>query len=279
MAFFSGLLVILGCTGADPSAGTTDSGNNSVQSPTETPRRVLHEMFTGSTCGPCLEADEILHAVLDENPEDVTHISYQIGSDPYITQEGVSRRMGYLPADAGSYSIPYLHVDGGDGLHPVEYNKDEGYQQSDFEGFLAATAVVELTASHSVVDQSIDVVVDVLPLAEVAGEDLHLHVAIIEGVTTLNVGTNGQKEFHHVMKKMLPDADGTPIVLVSGEAQSFDFSYTFQGDYTAETTLYEPVDHDTEHTVEEFDDLSVVVFVQDSETWAVHQSVWSGAGH
>ena len=139
--------------------------------------------------------------------------------------------------------------------------------------------MVELTASHVVVDQTIDVVVDVLPLADVEGDDLRLHIAIIEGLTTQNVGTNGQKEFHHVMKKMLPDDDGTSIVLLSGEAQSFDFSYTFQGDYTAKTTLYEPVDHDTEHTVEEFDDLSVVVFVQDAETWAVHQSVWSGAAH
>ena len=35
-----------------------------------------------------------------------------------------------------------------------------------------------------------------------------IHVAVNEKVTTQNVGTNGLTEFHHVMKKMLPNRLG-----------------------------------------------------------------------
>jgi hypothetical protein len=36
------------------------------------------------------------------------------------------------------------------------------------------------------------------------------------------------------------------------------------------------VDHDDAHTVEEFDDLAVVVWVQDMDTWEVFNTAWTG---
>jgi hypothetical protein len=236
-------------------------------------------MFTGSTCGPCYAADETLVAVLDANPGEYTWVSYQVGSDPYTSQEGVSRRMYYLP-DAKNYSIPYLHVDGVHGLHPSEYNDDAGYQQADFEEFQLDVAPIALAVSHEVTGQTVDIWVDVLTLIDVESDDLVLHAAIIESVTSLNLGTNGQTEFHHVMKKMAPDDEGTAIEpLVRGQQVTFELSYTFQGEYSSETGWGDPVEHDVEHTVEEFDDLSVVVWVQDRESWQVHQSAWSEAEH
>ena len=47
---------------------------------TETERILLHEMFTGSNCGPCQPADEKLLAVLHDNPGEYHLISYQICS-------------------------------------------------------------------------------------------------------------------------------------------------------------------------------------------------------
>ena len=125
--------LLLGCAPQTESESESELDTGPPPLPTETERRVLHEMFTGSTCGPCLEADALLTAVLDANPEAHTLISYQIGSDPYVSHEGIARRMGYLPADKSTYSIPYLHVDGATGLHPVEHNDDAGYQQADFD--------------------------------------------------------------------------------------------------------------------------------------------------
>ena len=72
IGFIVGSWMLIGCSDGEPvsAVGVDDSGSSDTL-PTETPRRVLHEMFTGSTCGPCLEADEILNVVLDANPDDV----------------------------------------------------------------------------------------------------------------------------------------------------------------------------------------------------------------
>ena len=101
-------------------------------------------------------------------------------------------------------------------------------------------------------------------------------MAIIENQTEQNTGTNGMTEFHHVMKKMVPNQDGTELDdLVRGEEVTLQFDYTFQGEYDDETGYSNPVDHSSAHTVEEFTDLSVVVFIQDNESWDVLQSAWS----
>ncbi len=243
--------------------------------PYETSRRVLHEVFTGSTCSPCFGADETLEAVLHENEGRYTELKYQVGSDPYVTTEGVKRRMYYLPGKS-SYAIPYVHADGVNGFHPSEINDDAGYQQSDFDGFADVPAVLELSASLGLEGQTVSWTIDVVPLDDVSSDDLVLHVVIAEGITYNNVGTNGQTEFHHVMKKMVPDQYGQAIdVLVRGTPVTFEGNYTFQGDYAKDAGYGNEVQHDTEHTVEEFEDLGVVVWIQDSTTWEVYQSAWT----
>jgi hypothetical protein len=265
----------LACWDGDPEP--EDSSSSETPLPESTQRILMHEMFTGSTCGPCFEADAIVVDVLDANPGEYNLISYQVGSDPYVSGEGVSRRMYYLPGES-SYSIPYLHVDGVHQLHPVEYNNDAGYTQADFDEFQAEPAWMELSVHHTQSEQTVEFSVEILPLSDVDADDMVLHAAIIEGVTYDNVGTNGQTEFHHVMKKMVPDEEGTALEpLVRGETVTLDLSYTFQGEYTSETGFSDPVDHEVEHTVEEFEDLSVIVWIQEVESWQVHQSAWSGS--
>lgn len=253
------------------------SGEEEAELPTETQRRVLHEVFSGSNCGPCLEADARLLDVLHANEGKYVLLSYQIGSDPYVTQEGVQRRMSYLPSDAESYSIPWVQADGDHGFHPNEINDDEGYGQANFDEFVAEPCALELVVNHEVDGQTVDIEVTLTPLQDEPSEELSLHVAIIEGTTYENIGSNGQTEFHHVMKKMLPDHLGRPLdPLVRGEVVSITDTYTFQGDYDDDTSISNAVNHEEAHTVEEFEDLSVVVFVQDEGTRQVHQSAWSG---
>ena len=61
-----------------------------------------------------------------------------------------------------------------------------------------------------------------------------------------------------------------------GEAVSFEQSWTFQGSYDDSMGINDMVDHNSAHTVEEFEDLSVIAFVQDREPLQIHQSIWSG---
>jgi hypothetical protein len=183
--------------------------------------------------------------------------------------------MYYLPGES-SYGIPFVHADGSNGFHPNLMNAEEGYQDEDFEAFAEIPSVLEMSVSHSVTDQTVDWAVQILPLADVPADNLRLHVAIMEGTTTNNVGTNGQTEFHNVMKKMVPDSMGSELqALTRGESLELSGSYTFQGSYVEGTGISNPVDHTTGHTVEEFDDLEVVAWVQDSASWEVYQSAWT----
>ncbi|HBU48600.1 MAG TPA: hypothetical protein DEB46_09830 [Myxococcales bacterium] len=242
----------------------------------EVPRVVLHEAFSGSNCGPCLEADANLQAVLEQRPDRYTLIHYQVGSDPYMSHESVARRFYYLPENAQSYGIPYLHVDGVNGMHPNEVNNDQGYLLENLDQFLQQPSFLRLESRHTVTDQTVAIQVGLEAGADDDSETLVLHVAILEGVTVNNVGSNGQTEFHHVMKKMLPNAEGRALPpLITGDRIGRSYNYTFQGDYNSETSRQNMVNHATEHTVEEFDDLEVLVWVQDSATKQVHQSAWS----
>jgi len=265
--------LFLGLVACEGPSGDDDDGTPV----TETERILLHEMFTGSNCGPCFDADNNLIEVLAARPGQHTLISYQVGSDPYMSRESVDRRLYYLPGP-GSYSIPYLHVDGANHLHPTLGNEELGYTPELFDEFAVPSSPLQLEVSHSTSGQTVDFTVTITALGDVPSDSLRLRAGIIEGITYNNIGINDQTEFHHVLKKMVPDDEGTALDELSmGQQLEFNLSWTFQGDYVTGTGPSNMVDHSSEHTVEEFEDLSVIVWVQDDISWEVHQSAWSAA--
>ena len=271
---FLSLLVALSACGSSVGENNNNNNNNSTL-PDSAERILLHEMFGGSNCGPCFGADNILMGVLDQRPGKFNVIAYQVGSDPYMSRETVNRRLYYLPGES-SYSIPYLHVDGANHLHPTLGNEERGYTTDLFDEFATPTSPIELEVTHSVSGQTVDFQVRITALDHVPGDELLMHAAIIEGVTYNNLGINDQTEFHHVVKKMVPDDKGTELdPLERGDILEFNLSWTFQGNYVTGTGPSNLVDHSSEHTVEEFEDLSVVVWVQDNDSWQVHQSAAS----
>ena len=75
---------------------------------------------------------------------------------------------------------------------------------------------------------------------------------------------------------MGPDHKGAALGdLVRGEPQTISGSYTFQGEYAEDAGHDNQVDHEVEHTVEEFADLGVVTWIQNKSTWEVFQSAWT----
>lgn len=267
----------------------------------QVPRKVLHEYFSGSNCGPCAPAGDSVMNVLHQNENNYTIVKYPLGSDPYYTAEGVNRISYYQ--GGGSYSIPYMSVDGnsfkpndvnGDGIygpHPVgcTYCNTQGipgngcpnwsgdnYAQPDFDQYYTAPSYLELDVSQSVSGQTVDIDVGIIAHDSLLGVLNKLHVIIMENTTYNNIGTNGQTEFHYVMKKFVPNQSGTTIGDINdGDSLQYTLSYTFNGVYNDTTQYGDPVDHSIEHTIEEFSDLSVVAFVQNHVTKEVYQSEWT----
>ena len=76
-----------------------------------------------------------------------------------------------------------------------------------------------------------------------------------EKTTHNNASTNGETTFHHVMMKMLPNAQGTTLSLKAGQLETLAFDYDMSGTH-----------------VEEMDDLEVAVWIQKHDTKRVYNS-------
>ncbi len=213
----------------------------------------LFEEFTSSTCGPCAGFNSgTFTPFLTSHEGECAVIKYQMSwpspGDPYYTEEGGARRVYY-----GVNAVPYL-VTGG-----VATSTNSSGVNNAFNTQIAKAAFFEINATHQINGDNIDVQIDILPY--LSAENFTVHTVVVENQTTGNVGNNGETEFHYVMMKMLPGAGGTTTNFVSDEHlfinESTDMSST---------------------NVEEMDDLSVVVFIQNDITKEIFQSAWSLAG-
>tara|TARA_Y100000385_G_scaffold142449_1_gene147759 strand:- start:258 stop:770 length:513 start_codon:yes stop_codon:yes gene_type:complete len=76
------------------------------------------------------------------------------------------------------------------------------------------------------------------------------------------------------MKKMIPDANGTSLSNLSGpnNPTTVNLTYTFNGLYNLPPDSDTPIDHTIEHSIEDFQNLGVAVWIQDVDTKYVLQS-------
>lgn len=233
-------------------------------------RMPLHEVFTSSTCVPCVAGNRNT----DENifplyPDQFTVIKYQMSwppnGDPYYTTEGNVRRGLY-----GVNSIPNMQVDGG-------WNQNAGsYTTALFDQFKAKPSFIKIDAKHTINFKKISVDVKITPMVNYNNANMKVFVAVLEKKTEKNVKTNGETEFHHVLKKMLPDANGTTLgnVAKNVEKTFTTMNYNIPGNYRLPTDAQSAniINLNTENSIEELNDCEVVVFVQDIVTKEVFQS-------
>jgi len=218
-------------------------------------KKLLHENFTSSTCPPCVGGNITMDAILAANPGKWTCIKYQMdwpgSGDIYYDEFGGGIRKTYY----GVTGVPNLELNGGWNGNP------NSYDQGIFDQFYNEPAYMEIDAVHELTGQNIAVEVTVTPHADFP-VGLKLHIVVVENQTTGNVGSNGETEFFWVEMKMIPDGNGTSVgPYISGNAMTYT--------KTADLSLT---------NIEEWTDLSVVVFVQEDASWDVYQSAWSVEG-
>lgn len=214
----------------------------------KTEKAALLEEFTSSTCAPCAGFNTSFVPWSETHEEEIVLVKYQMSwpapGDPYFTEEGGVRRLFYgvggVPSLIGNGSYIATSTAGAQAL--LDQVEDE-------------PGLLSLVGTHSIDGTNIEVTANILPYANFS--DVVVHIVVFEYVTTENTGNNGETEFHHVMMKMLPDANGTAVNLIDREpitiTESFDMASTF---------------------VEEMDDLGVAIIVQASDA-TVYQSVYS----
>ncbi|MDA3944422.1 MAG: T9SS type A sorting domain-containing protein [Bacteroidetes bacterium] len=228
-----------------------DTINRTVGVATQTvQRRPLFEEFTSSTCAPCASFNNgVFNPFIEQNGDDIALIKYQMNwpgsGDPYYTAEGGVRRTYY-----GVSAVPQLFVEGSN------TGTNSGAVNSAFNNAMADPAFVTVEGQHIIEGNNITVEAHILPYVNLF--DATVHIVVIEELTTENVASNGETEFHHVMMKMLPDADGTTLDMPAGETTTLSYSYDMSSTF-----------------VEEMDDLMVVIFVQDNQNKSIFQAEYS----
>lgn len=238
------------------------------------PRKLLHEVFSSSTCPPCRPGNIRLNEIVDQRLGKYTTIKYQYNfpgaGDPYFTTEAQARGTYY----GGITSVPTMILDGSSWTgNPGSYTTNIFDTHQEKPSFVKIEATQQVDAA----DQRIRISVKITPYNNLPSNTV-LRVAVVERLTTRNVRTNGETEFKHVMKKFLPNPSGTPVTGVNpNTSRTYEFDYTFPGQYRLPTGASSAINLATEHSIEEFDDLIGVVFLQNESTKEVLQSEWSGA--
>ena len=231
----------------------------------QAPRLTLVEEFTQASCGPCASQNPGFQAVLDENTENVVSVKFHSwwpGVDPMYNDNETDNnvRIAYYGVD--QVGVPYGTVDG----VPI-VNDCNGYtgapaclSQSDLDDATSVTSPVTIDVTHTVSADldSIYVTVTINALSAVNGK-IFARVAVTEKeiIWSSPPGTNGEMEFPDVMKKMLPDADGTFLdTLSAGSTVTLNFSWKLENIY-------------------DFGQLAVVAWVQNDNNKAMIQAGYS----
>ena len=232
-------------------------------------KQPLIETFTSSTCGPCNPANVTAEALFAQNPGKITSIKYQAdwpgSGDPYYTDE-VGNRIAYY----GINSVPRMEIDGG-----WDQNGNNITQQI-VDDYVNELCLIDLSSNYSVNGKTVDFDITIDPLENFNSNNLVVHSAIIEETTYNNVKNNGETQFEHVVKKMVPSDNGTPInSLVAGQQVTLNLQHIFQGNYRLPFDASSPINHTIEHSVEDFSNLMVAVWIQDILTKEVYQSAYA----
>ena len=202
-------------------------------------RTPLIEHFSSSTCGPCVYTNGVMNILTNNNPGKYSYVKYAMNwpgtGDPYCTDEGLMRKSFYNAVYA-----PQLFLDGVDqGAQPVETQS--------FNDAYNTPAYVDVRGAFNIEGNTVNITADVIGLVNIPSA--RLYISINEKTTTGNVGSNGETEFHHIMMKMLNNAEGEEIELKVGEQQHFEYSFDI-----------------SETHVEEMFDLEVAAWIQNYET-------------
>lgn len=187
----------------------------------QTQRMVLYEGFSNASCAPCASQNPTTNALINANPTKVVALKYQVnwpGVDPMNaqTQTWVGPRVSYY----GVTGVPATKVDG----------TGSSITQAVIDNRYAVPSPFSMSITHSfnpVVD-SVYVQVVVTAAQNYTGSSLVLHLAMIEKQISFATapGSNGETNFYHVMRRMLPSASGTslPSTWINTESQTFNFA-------------------------------------------------------
>ncbi|MCD4735020.1 MAG: T9SS type A sorting domain-containing protein [Bacteroidales bacterium] len=217
-------------------------------------RLVLLEQFTQASCGPCATWNPTIQALLDANPDKITAINYHVswpGYDPMNNHnpQDPGARVGYYSVSG----VPHSVLDGN-----FFSGFPSGWNINTVNTRYAVPSPFELEINQYIPasEDYVDVTLLIKAVDNISG-DIHAYIAVIEKNITFSSppGSNGEKNFHNVLKKLLPKKTGKQL------PTSFE-----TGDYVILQSTWEFAN------VYDVNEIAAVSFVQNDGTKEVHQA-------
>ena len=218
----------------------------------QTQRMVLYEGFSNASCGPCALQNPTTNALIATNSIKVAPIKYQVnwpGSDPMNaqTQTWAGPRVLYYTIGG----VPATRVDGPASTSISQTTINNRYA-------IASPFIMEINHTFNTAEDSVFIEVHIEAAQNYTGASLVLHTAMIEKHIHFNssAGSNGEKDFYNVMRKMYPTGNGTPL----------PSNWTLGQD----TTIYFKDKLPT--YIYNFDQIAFVIFIQSNSDKSVQQA-------
>lgn len=219
----------------------------------QTQRVMLVEEFTNVGCVPCAMQNPAFDALLAANADKVAVVKYHpnwpSATDPMypFDAEGNDARTAFYNVTA----VPAAIVDGN-----RYFSVPSGLTQSIFDQLLAIPSPFEMQMNFKVdsLYNKLYISIEGQMLASAVG-DLRLFVAVIEREIRYEVapGSNGEKDFRHVLRQFITDPSGLSL----GDMES---GQQFAVDYDSEIAIQAP------------DNLSALAWIQNHNTKEVYQA-------
>ncbi|MEO0472107.1 MAG: T9SS type A sorting domain-containing protein, partial [Bacteroidota bacterium] len=188
----------------------------------------LLEHATQHNCPPCAFWNPIIKPIFDGNYHDVAVIKYHgwwpgANNDPmyfFNTADNQSRINYY-----GVSGVPTSVVQGN-----VHNGSPSGFTQAIIDQEAPKPGLVDIDITETISNGSLAVTISATPVVDLSGNN-RLRVAITQDDVNYATatGTNGENEFPHVMRHMIPDGDGTAMNNTAGVATLAGSSYSIPG--------------------------------------------------
>lgn len=160
------------------------------------------EHYTQASCGPCASQNPRFEAVRNVLKYDIHHIAYHTsfpGSDPMYSfnTSQIKDRTSYHGVNA----VPTMIMNGD------VFRGGPANVSTDLIGSNTPNVNVRLKVTMEKVEDGFQAKVQILRNEDFDNENLYLHAAVVESLITYTSapGSNGEKEFPNVFRKMLTD--------------------------------------------------------------------------
>jgi hypothetical protein len=202
--------------------------------------KVLVELFTNTSCIPCVDANQFLDAVnnlegVTNNDTNVIIIRYHttlFAGDPFYLYNTTDNnaRMSYYPNSAivnpRTFLLGIFMGNFASATWINKINQQLGEERSFGVG---------LTKSYDTVSRSGSINIAINQFSGGAYSDLVYHAALIEnGIQS--AAPNGETQFENTMRDLITPPDGQPFTINSGQTSNFSNSFNIPGEINQNKT-------------------------------------------